>query len=250
MKSIARVTATVASAAIPLLVSTGAQAESDYSLSANVTLASDYLFRGITQTNNKPAIQGGFDFAHKSGFYIGNWNSNVSWISDAYPDTSSSIEMDFYGGYKFDLGGGFSLDLGGIYYYYPTRGFDPDPSPNTGELYIGAGFGPLSVKYSQSLTNLFGFADSKNSYYIDGTINYPIPDTSFAVIGHIGYQKVKTDGDCSYTDWKVGGSYGWEGWTFGAYYSDTNANDSCWTAPIGGGNLGDGRFFVSVGRSF
>lgn len=58
-------------------------AASDFSLSANVSLASQYRFRGLMQTNNKPAIQGGFDSAHSSGFYLGNWNSNISWLSDS-----------------------------------------------------------------------------------------------------------------------------------------------------------------------
>src|SRR5512139_1772771 len=79
----------------------------DWSLTGNVGLFSDYRFRGISQTNKKPAFQGGFDLAHKSGFYVGNWNSNVD--SSFY--NGSNLEMDFYGGYKgtFDA---FSYDVG------------------------------------------------------------------------------------------------------------------------------------------
>ena len=81
-------------------------------ITANVTVASNYIYRGLTQTNNKPAIQGGFDYAHESGLYIGNWNSNISWINDGYgassnPKTnagvSAPIEMDFYAGFKKEL---------------------------------------------------------------------------------------------------------------------------------------------------
>ncbi|MEY3840800.1 MAG: hypothetical protein RIR08_1537, partial [Pseudomonadota bacterium] len=54
-------------------------------ITANVTVVNDYRYRGMTQSNYKPAIQGGFDYAHESGFYIGNWNSSISWIGDGYP---------------------------------------------------------------------------------------------------------------------------------------------------------------------
>ncbi len=76
-----------------------ADAASPYTLSANVTLASQYRYRGLMQTNNKPAIQGGFDFAHASGFYLGNWNSSISWLNDGNSEVSAPVEMDFYGGY-------------------------------------------------------------------------------------------------------------------------------------------------------
>ena len=83
-----------------------------YSFSNNVTgnlgLVSDYRFRGYTQTDYNPALQGGVDFAHKSGFYLGNWNSNVE--QSLY--TGASLEMDFYGGYKHAFEGGFGIDIG------------------------------------------------------------------------------------------------------------------------------------------
>jgi len=76
-------------------------------ITANVTVVNDYRYRGMTQSNYKPAIQGGFDYAHESGFYIGNWNSSISWISDGYPTgnglgapSSAPVEMDFYAGFK------------------------------------------------------------------------------------------------------------------------------------------------------
>ena len=102
-------------------------------ITANVTVASSYIYRGITQSNNKPAIQGGFDYAHESGFYVGNWNSSISWISDSYnavsppvksaPSTSAPIEMDFYAGFKKELiGEGCASEFGVLQYYYPTTG--------------------------------------------------------------------------------------------------------------------------------
>mgnify|MGYP006279613339 FL=1 len=83
----------------------------------NITLASDYKFRGFSQTNFKPALQGGFDYTDKSGFYVGNWNSNVE--QSLY--NGASLEMDVYGGYK-GTAGALSYDLGAIYYAYPGSG--------------------------------------------------------------------------------------------------------------------------------
>ena len=84
-------------------------------LTANIGLYSSYRFRGIDQTFGKPALQGGFDYAHASGFYAGNWNSNVN-AGAGYP--SGNLEMDFYGGWK-KTWGDWGLDVGAIYYYYP-----------------------------------------------------------------------------------------------------------------------------------
>src|SRR5215510_12807843 len=84
-------------------------------VAGNMTLVSEYRFRGIDQTFGKPAIQGGFDYSHSSGIYLGNWNSNVS-EGAGYP--GGNIEMDFYGGWKKAFGD-FGVDVGAIYYYYP-----------------------------------------------------------------------------------------------------------------------------------
>src|SRR5436190_22836171 len=99
--------------------------EPDWTFTGNVGLFSQYVFRGISQTNEKPAVQGGFDLGHKSGFYAGTWASNISWISDGTSGNppgstaSASLEWDFYGGYKGSLPADFGYDLGALYYYYP-----------------------------------------------------------------------------------------------------------------------------------
>ena len=90
-------------------------AASPHTLTGNVGLFSCYPFRGIDQTAGKPALQGGFDYSHASGIYVGNWNSNVS-SGAGFPE--GNLEIDFYGGYKMALGD-FGIDVGGIYYYYP-----------------------------------------------------------------------------------------------------------------------------------
>jgi uncharacterized protein (TIGR02001 family) len=205
-------------------------------ITANVTVVNDYRYRGISQSNFQPAIQGGFDYAHESGFYIGNWNSSISWISDAYgastgtPATvSAPVEMDFYAGFKKELiAPGFATDVGVLQYYYPINGTFNNANntvarqngadrqttaqnPNTTEAYIAQNFtfGAVSgfVKFSYALTNLFGFYNSAGSYYPDLTVNYDTGVWGLTLNGHVGYQYIannKPGYDFSYTDYKLG----------------------------------------------
>jgi uncharacterized protein (TIGR02001 family) len=143
----------LAQTAAPAAAPAAAKApEPDYTLSGNLGIFSDYRFRGVSQTNKLPAIQGGVDLALKNGLYLGNWNSNV----DSTMYNGASIEMDFYGGYKATFGD-FGLDVGGIYYYYPGTGANPAlVSAKNGELYIGGSWGPLTAKYNYAVTDFFG----------------------------------------------------------------------------------------------
>ena len=181
-------------------------------ITANVTVVNDYRYRGISQSNFKPAIQGGFDYAHESGFYIGNWNSSISWISDAYgpaggvggktstgSKVSAPIEMDFYAGFKKEfIGEGFATDLGVLQYYYPSSGIPNSggafANPNTTEIYAAQNFtfGPLSgfAKVSYAVSTLFGTVNSSGSYYPDLTVNYDTGVWGLALNGHVGYQYV------------------------------------------------------------
>ena len=88
-------------------------------LSFNVGVVSDYRFRGMSQTSFKPALQGGVDFAHKSGAYVGAWASNVSWIKDYIGAKDGTTEVDLYGGYKGEIAKDLSFDIGVITYQYP-----------------------------------------------------------------------------------------------------------------------------------
>lgn len=139
------ITATLAAAfALPAAAQTAAApaapAEaSPHTLTANLGVFSSYRFRGIDQTYGKPALQGGVDYAHESGLYAGNWNSNVK-SGAGFPD--GNLEMDFYGGYKRAFGD-FGLDVGAILYFYPgsegrTLGNRADSGAVTNkEIYIG-----------------------------------------------------------------------------------------------------------------
>src|SRR3954466_9382063 len=91
--------------------------EPDYTLSYNVGVVRDYRYSGISQSRLKPALQGGSDFAHKSGFYLGTWGSTIKWIKDAGA-SKGSFELDLYGGYKGEVAKGIGFDVGYLRYQY------------------------------------------------------------------------------------------------------------------------------------
>jgi uncharacterized protein (TIGR02001 family) len=163
----------------------------------NVGAVTDYRYRGISQTRLKPAVQGGIDYT-AGGFYLGTWASTIKWIKDAGGD--ADVEIDVYGGYKGQLTKELAYDVGVLTYQYP--GHDLSTSPVTTEIYGGLTFGPATLKYSHSVTNLFGFDDSKNSYYLDLTASFDVYQ-GWTVTPHVGYQKVKNVSGASYTDYSL-----------------------------------------------
>jgi len=235
----------------------------DHTVTANVGLFSEYIFRGISQTAGKPAIQGGFDYAHSSGFYLGTWASNVSWLEDFGLYSRSSLEWDFYGGFKANFPGtDFWYDLGTIYYYYPGSKNPGVISADTWELYAGVGWKWVGLKFSYSLDDYFGTRPAgqktDGTFYIDLFATYPIGETGFALIGHYGYLDVDHDGsgptEASYQDWKLGVSYTvpegvLKGVEFGAYYSGNNAESAFYT-DLTGYNTAKDRGVVYVKKTF
>ena len=213
-----------------------------YTLTANVTLASQYRYRGLMQSNNKPAIQGGFDLAHASGFYLGNWNSSISWLNDADSRVSAPVEMDFYGGYKGNLAQDVPVDLGVLQYYYPGDYPSHFTSPDTTELYAGIGYGPM--------TNLFGFADSKYSQYFDLSGNIDTGVWGLMLNAHVGRQVVRNVDNGSYTDWKLGltKDFG-QGLSVSLAYLDTNADRAVYTNTRGR-DMGRATGLLSLTKTF
>lgn len=188
--------------------------EPDYTLSYNVGATTDYRYRGLSQSRLKPAVQGGLDFSHKNGFYLGAWASTIQWIKDdgkkgGVNTGSSNLEIDLYGGYKGSFNTDISYDVGALQYFYPSNKYKnlSGSSANTTEIYGAVTFGPVTAKYSHSVSNLFGFATpagvkSKGSGYLDLTANFDLGN-GWAVSPHIGHQKVKNFSDYSYTDYSV-----------------------------------------------
>ena len=217
--------------------------QSPHTISGNLGLFSSYRFRGIDQTFGKPALQGGIDYSHANGLYLGNWNSNVN-QGAGYP--GGNIEMDFYGGWK-NTWGDWGLDLGAIYYYYPgtnagpTIAFSPANNRPGGrtlrgmvdntEFYIGGSWKFLSLKYSHATSDYFGTPDTKNSHYLDFGLNYDLGD-GWGINGHIGNLKFKNMINGDYTDYKLGVTKDIGGWVFGASYIDANAKGSCAAAAV------------------
>lgn len=225
-----------------------------YTLSSNIGIYSQYIFRGLTQTDQAPAFQGGFDFAHEKGFYVGTWGSNVSWLRDSGVCTSAcSLEWDIYGGWKHAFNDDWGMDVGVLFYYYPGKITPGFTSPNTTEIYIGGNWKWVSLKFSDSLGNTFGVANSRNSWYLDLTANYPIND-QWTLLTHLGRQDYSgSNGGVSnsvfnYTDWKLGATYLINGYTIGAYWTDTNNNSSVYT--IADKNIGKSTGTVFVSKSF
>jgi uncharacterized protein (TIGR02001 family) len=190
-----------------LLLASGAalaQATPDYTLSYNVGLVTDYRYRGISQSRLKPALQGGVDFAHKSGFYLGTWLSTIRWVKDSGA-TKGSVEWDFYGGFKGELAKGWGYDLGALYYHYLDNNLGPLPgfvNPNTTELYGAVTYGPATLKYSHGITEIFGFPNSSGSGYLDLSATFDL-GSGWGITPHIGHQKVRNNSPASYTDYSV-----------------------------------------------
>ena len=187
--------------------------EPDYTLSYNVGVVSDYRYRGISQSRLKPALQGGIDFSHKSGFYVGTWASTIKWIKDTgtilgYDADDTNLEVDIYGGYKGEVRG-VAYDVGVLQYWYPRNKLGDAPlgafdNANTTEVYGALTFGPATLKYSHALSNTFGNPDSKNSYYLDLTANFEGP-WGVTITPHVGRQKIKGPYSdfASYTDYSL-----------------------------------------------
>ncbi len=251
--------ALAAALSLPVAAQTAASApapEPDWTFTGNVGIYSQYVFRGVSQTNEKPALQGGFDLGHKSGFYVGTWGSNISWLSDATPGVSASLEWDMYGGYKGSLYGDLGYDIGLLYYYYPGTYPGGYTKPDTLEGYAGLTWKFLSLKYSYVLGDkTFGFPDSRGSDYIDLTANYDVIEKVSDVIGkvtltgHVGHQRFRHFGDFNYTDWKVGASTEIYGLTTGLYVTGTDAHDELYTNPFGK-KIADTQVVVYVQKTF
>ena len=166
-------------------------------LSFNIGLISEYRYRGISQTRFKPAVQGGADYAFASGFYVGTWLSNIKWIKDAGEIAgtdvgSANVEWDLYGGYKGEIAKDFTYDVGVLQYYYPGNHYANiagAKNANTTEIYGALTYGPATVKYSHSVTSLFGFGDSKNSGYLEAAATFDLGN-GFGITPHVGYQRV------------------------------------------------------------
>jgi len=189
------------------LALTGLAAQAE--ITGNAAVVSDYNWRGISQSAGDPAIQGGIDYSHESGFYAGAWGSNV----DFGDCCDENVEVDVYTGFR----GGETLtwDVGLIYYWYP--GADDLDFP---EIYVGLGWEWLSGKISYS--NDFGNYD-ESAFYYEANAAYELP-ANFGINAHLGF----SDGDGveaaygqdNYFDWAIGVTYALGNFNLGLKYAD------------------------------
>jgi len=279
MKKILLASAVAAAFAAPSVAMAQAAAASPHTVTGNLSFVTDYRFRGISQSFDKPAIQGGIDYSHASGLYLGTWGSSISGLQFA---NSSGMEWDVYGGYKFDLGP-VTMDVGALYYWYPGAFYNiagQKPKYNNTEIYIGASWNWLSLKYSHTTSDLFGInavtagggcgvdatntalagppclpttGNSKGSGYLDLTATFPLA-TGLNLIAHYGKQTVKNFGDLSYTDYKLGVTYDAMGFTWGLAATGTNAKQQFYryadTAGTSAKDLSDSTVVLTVTKTF
>jgi uncharacterized protein (TIGR02001 family) len=248
---------------------------SEHTFTSNVGLTSDYVFNGISQSFRTPALQGGFDYAHSSGLYLGTWASNIS--GNQY--TNASMEWDVYGGYNGKVSDDLGYNVGLMEVVYPGgKAYNITPNNSkkwdTTEAIVGATWKRLNVKYTYTLTDWYGInsngftptmwadgsstadsagnLDSKGSGYIEANYTYEVAE-GLSVTGHAGHQKIKNFSKLSYTDYKLGVNKTYAGYNFGLAYTNTNATDNTLYHVIANGdnkNLRGGILAVSLSRTF
>lgn len=225
----------------------------DPALTLNASIASQYVWRGLRQSDGKPAAQAGIDYAHASGWSAGTWAARVG---GRHAD-GGSVEWNVYGGYGGKVGDlGYSLM--GHYARYPGAGrFD------YGELSAGLSYMALYAKYHYAVTrNFAGIADARGSGYLDGGANFRLDETTTLNL-HAGEGRVAGAGN-DYWNWrdvKVGLTHrlggGWK--VAGAYtrafgashgYERYASGSLDRSARIGYSNPGKNTLVVSLARTF
>lgn len=226
------------------------EAKPDNEVSFNVGVASEYRYRGISQSRLDPALQGGADYTNNpTGFYAGTWLSSIKWIKDA--GGSGDVEWDIYAGKRGEITKDVSYDVGVLSYVYPSNklgNVSGLADANTTEIYGQIGTGPFYAKYSHSLTNLFGNANSKNSGYLDLGANVELAD-GYTLNLHVGRQVIKNNGAYSYTDWKVGATKEFVGVAFSLALIGTNADKNLYVTPDGS-FTGKNRLVLTAVKTF
>ena len=224
----------------------------------NVTLSTDYRFRGVSQTSNNPAIQGGVTFNHESGLYAGVWGSNIQ--------GDSTAEMDATLGYATKLNlipnVDTTLDVGYIRYGYFGSGKTSTPNdknlqPDYNEVFAKLGVANTIIKGD----NLVGGVNYSNDYfnksndfwYLSANYTAPLADTGFGLVAGVGYNMFKNKADMfqavggnakddNYIDYKVGANFGVQGLTAELAWVDNNIDSS--------DKVHDGTVQFSLSKSF
>lgn len=191
-------------------------------VSGNVTLTSNYIFRGVTQTGDGPAIQGGFDFANE-GFYAGVWGSSVDFSDD------TTMELDLYAGFTATAGG-WDLDFGGIYYLYPDS--PQNPSQDFVEVYGGASRDLGGVVFDVKLSYSPEFyLEVGNAFYLESGLATQIAD-NVSIDARIGASRFDDTPASDYEDYQIGATFATEAADFDFRFHDASNGDSSFVISI------------------
>jgi uncharacterized protein (TIGR02001 family) len=234
----------------------------------NIGVVNNYLYRGITQTRGEPAVQGGLDYAHKSGLYVGAWASSIKWIEDNSTTTvgvTGPTELDIYGGYKFDLAPNTTMDLGFLRYEYLNNTLVKNTAysnANTDELYVGLSTPLFNVKFSYAMSNLFGQrsstagANSTGATYTEFSREFDL-GSGYKLTPKAGMTSMNskvTDANgatTSYNDYSLTLTKDLQkGLALSVGYSGTNASKSWYVSNFNGKYLGDQAAVVGLKYNF
>lgn len=187
---------------------------------ANIGATSNYIWRGVTQTNDTAAVSGGLDWSADSGFYLGTWTSNLS---------GGQYELDLYGGFGGEIEGGLGYDIGAIAYLYPVGDGELDFT----ELYLNGAYGAFNagVAYTVSAED----SDQEGNLYVNAGLDIPL-DNDYGLGLTVGNYSFDADSDADYTHFNV--SLGKGDFTFAI--DKTDQDDAA----------GDPRVSVSWGTTF
>lgn len=260
----------------PVDLATASKAEDDepaITISGAATLTSDYRFRGVSQSDEGMAVQGGITVSHESGFYVGAWGSNLAgWGTFG----GANMELDLIAGYKFGIGEG-TLDTGLVWYMYPSGADTTDFA----ELYaklsgsvggLGLTAGVAYAPKQEALGNAFPVGapadpgDKEDNLYLSGDATYGISGAPITLKAHIGY----SDGNPglgpngtsiaptgTYLDWSLGVDIvPISGLTLSAAYVDTDISEAEANlirpnfATLAGNSISDATVVFSITASF
>lgn len=247
-----------------------AEEEGGSGISGEIKVVSNYLYRGISQTGSKPGIQGGIDYEHSSGFYVGAEAMTSSFFKDLYADraaaglplegaSNASYELDLYLGFKNEFAEDFHYDVGYLRYNFPGSYAPGATKGDTDEIYGAIGYKWLTAKYSYSLGKTFGVPGARGTNYFEINADFPVAE-GWTVSGHVGKQSYKgvvaadlaaLGANPSYTDYKVGVTKELGKFELGLAYSKTNANKGVGSFyNVLGRDLGKGAVVASASYSF
>ncbi len=212
-----------------------------YVVSGSATITSDYVFRGISQSDGRPAAQASLSIGGSSGPYAGAWISNVGFNDGR----QAQAEVDYAAGFKWPWGNALN-DVGLIFYSYPGAAGSLDYNYIEAKMATALPAGPFNLTGALFISPDF-FAGSGTSLYLNGGASLPLVDNKISFNAAIGHQFIKDDdafGISSYTDWSAGATYNWEKFSLSLAYDNTNISkgqcrDAC-----------AGRFVATISRSF